>query len=262
MHLSILNLTGCSFSPISLRTIFELLTSQPIEHHIMLIISEIQGDTEGYSELEKIDFSNRYPNLGEIVWDKNEIPDKYLKYFFAFLYTQKNLHMLSFNDILLEEPTNFLHSLFKLMYGINLPGLVLNSDFDRDVFLQFIQSLSILPSLEYLHLGNNVGGDEELKAIEQLVKSKTNKLMELALDGFSDRTTNGLSSLMETLNKEREKIKCLTISRLDGNVRNADLARQFKPVSDLKRRIAFQIKCRKENEHYTQQDYFTQLSKF
>lgn len=263
MNISVFNLANCSFTPSTLRAFFELLTSQPVEHHITLNISEMQSGPEGYSELEKIDFSNRYPNIGELVWDKNEIPDKYLKYFFAFLYTQKNLHMLSFNEVILEEPTNFLHHLFKLMHGIQLPGLTLKSDFDKDVFAQFLQSLSLLPSLEYLNIGNNAGGDEELKILESLVKNKNNKLCELGISGFPNRTTNGMTNLIEAVKSKGEKVQCLSISNLnDGKSRHIDIPKQFKPISDIKKRTNFQIKCRKENEHYTQKDYFSKLSNF
>ena len=182
---TILNITVSSsaFTSQSLCSLLVTLTCRPQQIPFVFQASNLLIKQQCYIGIGQMNFDICQPNILEIDWSGNDCPAEASRSLFAFLFTQKRLRLLNFNNVKTDNPTQFMQYIIQLAQPLNLLGLDLSCKFPPQLYAQFLQALVSVPSLRHLDVSNSESGDQGLAALDQLIKGLPN-LVELTADGF------------------------------------------------------------------------------
>jgi hypothetical protein len=198
-----------AFSHDSFKSLFTLLGCGNIAVPLVFQARAIVIKPSFYADLAGLDFDAMKPNLCEFDWSMNKLPAiDTARYLFAFLFTQKQLRLLTMNDVGLEAPMDFLTSVTQLINALPLPGLDLSStDIPSDVLQMFLQALGAMPHLRRLGVPNSNGGDA---GIEMLTEALANlpDLNELVADGFRCTTVEKLAAFWGAVAAHEGVVAC------------------------------------------------------
>jgi len=196
--LLMINVSFCAFSSTSFKTLIELLTMRRAQTPYIFQAQALVMKPIAYNALAELDFDNCAPNLCEVDWSANHVPKEPMRYFFAFLFTQKRMHLLIMNEVSSGDSTQFLSYLAQLVTTLPLFGIDLSGKFPNSVFTQFIASLAAAPFLRRLKLRCKNAGDNGLNALATLLPQLQN-LTEVVADGFKPRTPQPFFDLWKTI---------------------------------------------------------------
>lgn len=94
-----------------------------------------------YAELKGLSFDQMKSNIIEIDFSHNIFPTENLNLFFAFLFSQKCLYHVSFENVKSHSDTTFLSYLVQLVSKLPLYGLDLSGTFDFGYFGSFLHEI-------------------------------------------------------------------------------------------------------------------------
>lgn len=205
-NLLYLNVSGCFFTSSSLRFLLSFITKDPAEIPFIFEANEINVKSSFYSCLSKINFEKINPNICEISWNLNTIPSDSSHFFFAFLFTQKRLRMLSLTKTRSGNPTQLLKFVMQLITSLRLPAIDISfnnkgaSDVqvDSEIYLQFIAALSQANFLRRIGLANSELGDEGLNVFKDVINNLT-ALVEITADGFMPKKKDTFLGFWESV---------------------------------------------------------------
>ena len=202
-----LSFRKCYFSGRSLRYILNTLTYKPLEIPIFLNLSNINLKRSFYASLSKINFDSIQPNICELIYNNNDLSSESIRYLFAFLFTQKRLRMLSFQNSTVKNTSQFLNYFKHLISSLELPGIDISGNFEKEIFLQFINDLSQFPFLRRVGIRNSHLGDQGLTMFKDVIKSLP-QLNELIADGFNPTDANTFCSFWESILNHKSIENC------------------------------------------------------
>lgn len=208
-----INVSNCAFKPSTFKSLFEFLCSKPAQvpfffHGVSLAIKP-----EVYNSLAELNFGALYPNIAEFDFSGNNIPSEAMRYFFAFLFTQKRNHLLTLNECHPEDPPQFLSYVSKLAVSVPLLGLDLMGKYPASEFVPFIESLEQDQALRRLSLRCRSAGDAGLVAFKKLIEQLPD-LNEVSGDGFKPSTPTPLFEFWKSVN-EHPKIQTCGLPQED-----------------------------------------------
>lgn len=224
-ELAHLNVSSSAFTETSLKSLLLFLTSSP-SNPIIFVAQSLVIRSASYLCMKYLPFDDLQPNLFEVDWSFNHIPKDSMKYFFAFLYTQKHLNLLSINEVSTGDSTQFLSCLVQLTALLPLPGLDLSGKFPSAVYTQFISGLSSARSLRRLKLKSKLASDAGFQALSALL-GQLDELDEVVVDAFRPRTPQPFIELWKIIKNHPSIQACeipfedlkslgLAINRLSG----------------------------------------------
>jgi hypothetical protein len=233
-----LALNSNAFSSASLISIIQLVTCRPLDIPIVFELADTIVKTSFYNSLSAIDFEKCYPNIAELDYSNNQFPvDSHL--FFAFLFTQKRLRLLSLHHTKADDPTEFMQLLMRM--GTNLPlyGLDFSGEFDPLLFAQFLQALSTWTSLRRLNVAGCGAGEGGLGALNEAIVELPD-LNELGADGFAPSTPEALEPLWTTAASLPNLVACdLPVADMEAlKVRPENISAYFGEVIQILRERA------------------------
>lgn len=207
-NLLYMNVSGCFFTSSSLRFLLSFITKDPLEIPFIFEANEINVKSSFYNCLSKLNFEKINPNICEVSWNSNGIPSDSSRFFFAFLFTQKRLRMLSLKKIRAGNPTQLLQFVMQLITSIKLPAIDISfnskispvTPVDSEIFLQFIAALSQANFLRRIGLANAELGDEGLNVFKDVINNLT-ALTEITADGFVPQTKESFIGFWESVVK-------------------------------------------------------------
>ena len=104
----LVDVSYCAFSSSSFKSLIEMLTCRPAVVPFIFQAEALIMKAIAYSALQELDFAYCNPNMYEIDWNGNHIPKESMKFFFAFLFSQKRSHVLIMNDVIAGDMVQFL----------------------------------------------------------------------------------------------------------------------------------------------------------
>ncbi|EAY17986.1 hypothetical protein TVAG_113300 [Trichomonas vaginalis G3] len=196
-----INVSFCAFLSASFKTLMHLFISQPRVVPFSLQMQCLVIKPISYGILETIDFSKAYSNISEVDWSGNTLPALESRFFFAFLFTQKRLQALKFDNITAEDSQNFLKNLVQLLASLRVSAIDLSGRFESTEILQFLESLSYMKWLRRISIKNSLAGDNGVK---QMIKTISNlpNLNEINADGFNCEDITTLIELWQAINSK------------------------------------------------------------
>ena len=117
----------------------------------------------------------------EIDWNGNHIPNKPMRFFFAFLFTQKRSHVLIMNDVITWDIVQLLSFMVQLIGCVPLSGFDLCGRFPSSLFTQFILSLEGNVGQRRIKLRCKNGSNQAYNALASLLPKLPN-LIEIKVD--------------------------------------------------------------------------------
>lgn len=266
------DVSSCAFTPASFKSLFQFLTCQPVQIPFILQCQNLVVKPAVYRALSEMDFEACHPTLCEFDFSGNQIPNEPSNYFFAFLFTQKRLRLLTINDIVPEDPTQFMKYVMQLLASLPLSGLDFSGKLPPILVTQFIQALATAPHLRRLGVRNSKSGDQGIAALDGLIRQLP-QLNELVADGFGPQTPSALAALWKTVSLHPAIQACdlptedlrslgLTIKKLDQGTQEAFTILHAKArASTTSQRVEFTIASLRENlEIPMTADIFSQTS--
>lgn len=178
-----LNVSQCIFSSDVFLSFILFLTRRWHRRSIALSAESLQFKDDAFSCFSKIDFTKVYPNLCEIDFSGNQVPQNHINYFFDFLNTQKRLHCLALNDIYTDNFPVFLSKLTDFVYSNSLPGIELSGKINESDLSYFILSLSNASFLRHLKIEGRQFCDHCISSLLTLLKFSP-KIVEFSADCF------------------------------------------------------------------------------
>lgn len=205
-NLLYINVSGCFFTSFSLRFLLSFITKDPIEIPFIFEANEINVKSSFYNCLSKLNFEKINPNICEISWNLNPIPSDSSRFFFAFLYTQKRLRMLSLIKTRSANPTQLLKFVMQLITSLHIPAIDISfssktpSDqmADPEIYLQFIAALGQANFLRRIGLANSGLGDEGLNLFKDVINNLP-ALNEITADGFCPKKKESFVGFWESV---------------------------------------------------------------
>jgi hypothetical protein len=188
-----LRVSRCAFTTAALISLFTVVTLRPRRVPIVLDAAELIMKTTCYAALSQLNFSACHSNIAEFDWSGNAFAgDPCL--FFAFLFTQRRLRLLSLRRVSSDDPMRLLKLLMRL--GVHLPlfGLDFSADFEPGLLAQFLQALCAWPSLHRLDVSGCAAGDAGLVGLADAFPDLPD-LCEIGADGFRPKMKESLVSL-------------------------------------------------------------------
>lgn len=263
-----LNVNGCTFNGPSFKSIFEYICSKPLNIPIVFTAQALHITPEVYSVLSELNFGSMYPNIAEFDWSGNHVPSDAMRFFFAFLFTQKRNHLLMLNEVKPEDPIQFLSFLSKLASSVPLLGLDLTGKYPVSEFIPFIETLHDVPVLRRLVLRCRAAGDEGLKAYKELIENLP-ELTEVGADGFRPSTPGPLFEFwkavldhpkIQTSDLPVEDLNCLGMnsSRMNQEMNNVFMELKRRPrLSTTLQRVEFMTLQAKKAAGIEDSDMYT-----
>ena len=198
-----INLSFCAFVSLSFWTLMNLFVSKP---HIVPFSLQMQSlvlKAIAYQALEQIDFSNACSNIAEIDWSGNTMPAAETRLFFAYLFTQKRLRYIKFDDMSAEDPVQFLKGVLQLTASLRVAGLDLSGRFEPNEIVQVMHAISYMKWLRRISLRNSMSGESGMKEMVNIIKSIPH-LNEVLADGFGCSAPGPLFDMWNTINNAPE----------------------------------------------------------
>lgn len=207
-NLLYINVSGCFFTTSSLRFLLYFITKDPFEIPFIFEANEISVKTGFYNCLSKLNFEKINPNICEVSWNLNSIPSDSARFFFAFLFTQKRLRMLSLVKTRSENPTQLLKFVMQLITSLHLPAIDISfgtknstdQAVDPEIYLQFIAALGQASFLRRIGLANAELGDEGLNLFKDVINNLPS-LTEITADGFYPQKRDSFVGFWESVVK-------------------------------------------------------------
>ncbi|OHT05859.1 hypothetical protein TRFO_26296 [Tritrichomonas foetus] len=185
--LMLLDVSFSAFTEEAYMTILYTMTKHEMITPIIFESCSISVDQpEMFELLMEIDFEHCFPNIAEFNYSGNHFPQgESSRYMFAYLFTQKNLRMLTMNSLKCDDQVDFLNNMMTLVTSISLPGLQLSGNFDKEVFSNFLEALASHDTSSYRSFAFKFtnAGIRGLNSLAKLV-SKCKNLVEITADGF------------------------------------------------------------------------------
>lgn len=194
-----INFSFCAFISVSFQSLMKLLISTPKLMPFALQMQCLVIKPISYASLEGINLKNVYPNISEIDWSGNSIPAKESIFLFAYLFTQKRLLHLKFENINPDNPMEFLQNFVTLIASLRIPGVDLSGRFEQTHLIQFMEALSYMGWLRRISLRNSLTGEEGISMMHEILRKNT-KINELNIDGFNCTKFQNLINLWSTIN--------------------------------------------------------------
>ena len=198
-----INLSFCAFVSLSFWTMMNLFVSAP---HIIPFSLQMQSlvlKPISYQALEQIDFSSACSNIAEVDWSGNTLPAAESRFFFAFLFTQKRLRFLKFDDMSADDPVQFLKYVVQLTASLKVAGLDLSGRFEPTEITQVMQALAQMKWLRRISLRNSMTGEVGVHEMINIVKNLPH-LNEVLADGFVCSAPGPLFDMWNAINSSPE----------------------------------------------------------
>lgn len=208
-----LNISYCGLTAPAFKSIFEYLCLKPKNTTMLLSAQGLSLKPEAYSTLSELNFGQIYPNISEFDWSGNAIPIESMRFFFAFLFTQKRCHLLMMNEVRPEDKDQFLAYLTKLVVSVPILGLDLCGKYPSKMFIPFLESLHEAQYLRRLKFKNKLAGDAGLAAYQDLIEHLP-ELVEVGAEGFKPKSVEKLIDFWIAV-REHPKIKTCNLPTKD-----------------------------------------------
>jgi hypothetical protein len=253
------NLSNNAMAIISVVSLLRLMTKRQRTIPIIVDMSRLVHQTQLYQALQELPFDQCYPNIVELNWSNNHITGD-PKFFFAFLFTQKRLRLLSVKPIVVEDPVLFMRYLMRFGLCLPLPGLDFSlADAKNNAeFVQFLMALRVWPALRRLNVAGSRSGELGMGALNDVIQELT-RLNELGADGFAPKSPEAIAVLWSTIElhpglracdlpMEDMKTAAVTVNSLDQAFGESLAALRGKPrLPSLEQRVEYTLKTVRDN---------------
>jgi hypothetical protein len=253
------NLSNNAMATVTIISLLRLMTKRPRAIPIIVDMSKLVHQMQLYQALQELPFDQCYPNIVELNWSNNHIAGD-PKFFFAFLFTQKRLRLLSLKAIIADDPVLFMTYLMRFGVCLPLPGLDFSlSDTKTNAeFVQFVMALRAWPGLRRLNVAGSKSGGLGMGALNDVIQDVTT-LNELRADGFAPKSPEAIAVLWTTIELHPGLRACdlpledmkkagLTVSGLDQAFGDSFAALRGKPrLPSLEQRVEYTVKTARDN---------------
>jgi hypothetical protein len=247
------------FTPGALVSLLRLITARPKQVPIVFEASALVIKPPFYAALQELAFDQCYPNIAEFNWNLNAFPSD-TRYFFAFLFTQRRMRLLSLSKCTFDDPTATLKNIIQLGFHIRLQGLdFLFEDIPKPLFAQFVQALKTWTSLRRLNCAGSGSGDIGMGALLSILPDLAN-LNELGADGFKAESREAIAALWSAIAQIPGIVACdlpqndakglgVPLNTFDQEFVEQYMAMKAKPrLTTADQRVGYTIRVLRDNQ--------------